>query len=505
MSLAREETLTRLSSLVMIMKAVSNLVVSIIFWLLQVGMALYGALRTFFRLTDREMGPRFGLSTAKTGGYLINLNLALLMLTQCLALITRASMTSWGRHLGLGLLTPLHRQAGQMCSLGVLIHVVGHTVNLALISPSINWGHPSLVLGFILLGLLLVIVATAYIPCIRRAHFEVFRYCHHLWIPMVILTILHGQFCFLKSRDGRCFGSSVLYWAAAPLLLVVVDSIYTAARSRCFAYIAKVIEHPSKVMELQIKTDGDFYFIPGQYVQLRLPALSRWQWHPFTLTSAPEEDHLSVHIMREGNWTSLLQDVLRRRSLDELPIGVDGPYGCASQSYTHYSCIICIGAGIGQTPFASILRSLWFRLGRPSSGPASTLHFKAIHFVGISRQWQSFEWFNDILAALERSDSTDLLRLHLYITGMLTVQQAALVAACHELGVRDPLTGLLRSHTRFGRPHWDALFASWSAQMAGEHIGVFYCGTPSLVSQLKKLCSRYSHTSTRFIFHQEFF
>jgi hypothetical protein len=34
---------------------------------------------------------------------------------------------------------------------------------------------------------------------------------------------------------------------------------------------------------------------PGQYIMINCPAVSCWQWHPFTLTNAPEED-LSVHI-----------------------------------------------------------------------------------------------------------------------------------------------------------------------------------------------------------------
>lgn len=30
------------------------------------------------------------------------------------------------------------------------------------------------------------------------------------------------------------------------------------------------------------------------------PTISYWQWHPFTLTSAPEDDYLSVHIREPG-------------------------------------------------------------------------------------------------------------------------------------------------------------------------------------------------------------
>ena len=39
---------------------------------------------------------------------------------------------------------------------------------------------------------------------------------------------------------------------------------------------------------------------------LQCSQLSYFEWHPFTLTSAPEEDYLSVHIRQIGDWTRKL-------------------------------------------------------------------------------------------------------------------------------------------------------------------------------------------------------
>jgi len=41
----------------------------------------------------------------------------------------------------------------------------------------------------------------------------------------------------------------------------------------------------------------------GQYIFINCPDVSYWQWHPFTLTSAPEEDFISVNIKMVGDWT----------------------------------------------------------------------------------------------------------------------------------------------------------------------------------------------------------
>jgi len=39
-------------------------------------------------------------------------------------------------------------------------------------------------------------------------------------------------------------------------------------------------------------------------MKINCPSISYFQYHPFTLTSAPEEDYISVHIRCIGDWTN---------------------------------------------------------------------------------------------------------------------------------------------------------------------------------------------------------
>jgi NAD(P)H-flavin reductase len=43
----------------------------------------------------------------------------------------------------------------------------------------------------------------------------------------------------------------------------------------------------------------------GQYIFLQSPPISTFEWHPFTISSAPEEKTVTVHIRvsGEGSWT----------------------------------------------------------------------------------------------------------------------------------------------------------------------------------------------------------
>lgn len=78
-------------------------------------------------------------------------------------------------------------------------------------------------------------------------------------------------------------------------LIFVSERILREIRSRHRTWIHKVILHPSSVVEVQIKVEKRSTRA-GQYIMICCPSLSYWEYHPFTLTSAPEEDHIAVHI-----------------------------------------------------------------------------------------------------------------------------------------------------------------------------------------------------------------
>lgn len=44
-----------------------------------------------------------------------------------------------------------------------------------------------------------------------------------------------------------------------------------------------------------------------------------------------------------------------------LRVAIDGPFGTASEDVFRYDVVMLVGAGIGVTPFASILKSVWYK------------------------------------------------------------------------------------------------------------------------------------------------
>ena len=157
-----------------------------------------------------------------------------------------------------------------------------------------------------------------------------------------------------------------------------------------------------------------------------------------------------------------------------------------------------IGAGIGVTPFASVLESLV----RRADGPHAP-KLQKVHFFWLNRDQYSFEWFSDVLQSVEQADHAQLLDLHICMTGGRAGATAAGLEIAREVlhaeGRRDLVTGL-RSKTHMGHPDWELVLTAIAEQHAPEVVDVFFCGPLGLATKLRALCGQ-----RRLRFHEEKF
>jgi len=84
-------------------------------------------------------------------------------------------------------------------------------------------------------------------------------------------------------------------WTCVPLLLYGIERIIRIARGKQACIVLQAIAHPSRVLELRMKKQT-FNYIPGQYTFIACPYIANYEWHPFTISSSPDEDFLSLHI-----------------------------------------------------------------------------------------------------------------------------------------------------------------------------------------------------------------
>ncbi|XP_002715014.3 NADPH oxidase 3 [Oryctolagus cuniculus] len=380
----------------------------------------------------------------------------------------------------------------------------------------------------LVLSLALILLMTSSTEFIRQVSYELFWYTHHVFIIFFISLALHGAGRIVRGQTPeslllhnvtfcrnhydkwhavaqcpmpRFSGKepSAWKWVLGPVVLYACERIIRFWRFQQEVVITKVISHPSGVLELRMKK-RDFTMAPGQYIFIQCPAISLLEWHPFTLTSAPHEDFFSVHIRAAGDWTEALCEAFGAQGQDlkdpcSLPrLAVDGPFGAALTDVFHYPASVCIAAGIGVTPFAALLKSLWHKC----CDSQSQLKPSKVYFYWICRDARAFEWFADLLLSLETQMSEQgkahFLSYRIFLTGW--DEDQALHIALHWDENTDVITGL-KQKTFYGRPNWDDEFKQIAYSHPSSSIGVFFCGPRALSKSLQRMCRLYSSADPR--------
>ncbi|XP_023421348.1 NADPH oxidase 1 isoform X1 [Cavia porcellus] len=380
----------------------------------------------------------------------------------------------------------------------------------------------------------LILMVTSAMEFIRRHYFELFWFTHHLFIVYFLCLALHGfgrivrgqtKDSMKESHPHKCAQSFEKWdhhdshcrppqfegnppeswkWIVAPVILYIFERILRLLRSQQRVMITKVVMHPSKVLELQMTKQG-FSMEVGQYIFVKCPSISLLEWHPFTLTSAPEEDFFSIHVRAAGDWTENLIRAFEQHHSPVPRIQVDGPFGTVSEDVFQYEVAVLVGAGIGVTPFASILKSIWYKFQRADHN----LKIQKIYFYWICRETGAFSWFNDLMISLEQEmeelGKVGFLNYRLFLTGWDS--NIAGHAALNFDKATDILTGL-KQKTYFGRPKWENEFSTIATAHPKSVVGVFLCGPQTLAKNLRKCCHRYSSLDPRkvqFYFNKENF
>ncbi|XP_009278748.1 PREDICTED: NADPH oxidase 5 [Aptenodytes forsteri] len=467
------------------------------------------------------------MAVARGCGQCLNFNcafLAVLMLRRCL---TWLRATPIAKVLPLDQHVVFHQLVGYVVLALAAVHTGAHIANFSRLAR--QDGHHALAeyllsarpgvgglggtasqTGLALQGLLAAMLAFSS-PCVRRSgHFEVFYWTHLSYISVWTLLILHGPH-FWK-------------WFVVPGCLLVLG----------------------KVTHLVIERPQFFHYKPGDYVYLNIPAIATYEWHPFTISSAPEQQEtLWLHIRSLGQWTNKLYEYFQQpespspepkplsRSLREkrcrrwaqvstglgethrlcsIKCYIDGPYGTPTRRIFTSEHAVLIGAGIGITPFASILQSIMYRYRRRKQSCPSChyswcedlrdeeMTLRKVDFIWINRDQKHFEWFISLLTKLEMEQAEQepggrFLEMHMYMTSALSkndmkaigLQMALDLLAAKEQ--RDSITGL-RTRTQPGRPDWSKVFGKVAEEKRGK-VQVFFCGSPALAKVIRAHCEHF--------------
>ena len=140
---------------------------------------------------------------------------------------------------------------------------------------------------------------------------SVFVRVHKLWIPVLLMLWTHSR--------------AFWHYSLTPTVLLIIDKLIGRLRGKVPVELVEAYEPTKDVMGLQmrLRSHRKFRYKSGQYLFLHCPAISTTEWHPFTISSSPEERTFSVHIRcrSDMDWTyalkqACLPDVKTKAAID---------------------------------------------------------------------------------------------------------------------------------------------------------------------------------------------
>ena len=174
-------------------------------------------------------------------------------------------------------------------------------------------------------------------PQVRKWSYEVFQLGHLLMFPIIGLMIAHGTTGLLQ---WPMFG----YWLAVPTLFVMLERTWRVVLG--FLPIEaklELLDDETTVITVEVPHKRPWDYKAGQYVFVQVPQLSRWQWHPFTVSTCVN-NRMQVHIKADGDWTNGLRDVAKRAGKKQsIKVGLDGPFGAPAQRFYDYEYSMVFG------------------------------------------------------------------------------------------------------------------------------------------------------------------
>jgi NADPH oxidase len=548
-------------------------------FLFNVLMATYG----FFKARHEKPLLPVAYPLAKAGGAILNFNCAIILIPVCRNLLSWLRTTPVADSIPLDDNIYFHILCAKYIAFGAVLHIGCHHWNFYELMFNYQFGTTQQtyigmmfgsfanITGYAIFGSMLCMYVTAQ-TCIRRrggACCPCCCSCFRRWFcccakgkGYALFFSVHKLWYFVMALLW-CHGKSFWIYSFYPICFCLLEVFMRSRRGKQPVTVVEVVQHASDVVEVKMKLNSDrrLKYTAGQYLFLNVPIISEEEWHPFTLSSAPEEPYFSCHIRcrKDMDWTYALRVLLnpelvktgtfrnyqvatRKDQKDHLKqlinvdqnkpkapamglsvgegeakdgmvenpmtdgagtrlqpvIRVDGPYGSASEEVFDYNTLMLVGAGIGVTPFASILRSFVARSKLPGNVTPT------VYFYWLCRSPQEFNSFKSLMQDTISRDRAlaKHIEFNLYMSGETNVNSEKF---------QKTLGGFKEWCSLYtGRPNWKRIFAEKKEKHEGTKIGVFLCGPPQIGAQLEANSRKFSDppnvlNGTKFVPHKENF
>ncbi|KAJ3299330.1 ferric/cupric-chelate reductase [Borealophlyctis nickersoniae] len=258
------------------------------------------------------------------------------------------------------------------------------------------------VVGLISVSLFLWVAVNS-LDVVRRRKFNWFYFNHFAVLGAIVAAFIHA--------------SPVVHYVLPSLALYAADACVRLFNRASAFEAGELTVEPCGYIRLDIK-DCDLHAAPGQWVSICVPAVSEFEWHPFTVVRSsppvpagnPEthpllytptnSTHAGMSLVikpadSERSWTrSLLRAWNKARTNDvegsgKLKVHIEGPYGSLPPAFLSSPYVLILVGGSGVPGGIAIARAA---LASP--------HVKKVWFVWTTREPRAAELscYQDLVA-----------------------------------------------------------------------------------------------------------
>ncbi|CAF4128750.1 unnamed protein product [Rotaria socialis] len=301
---------------------------------------------------------------------------------------------------------------------------------------------------------------------------------------------------------------------------------------KCRIHIESATIEQSNVISLKIHRSKSFRFQLGDYIFINLPRVAPFEFHSFTVSSAPQEsNYITVHIQAISNWTKRVYEYFKNmpeNQNNERNIKV-------YRSDLNPTRAIVEHIQNADATSSSATNDIQNQNNHPGSSLPPSAHKDWIVINGLYSscalyifdanvsittrkilQRMSFEWLLNLLRQFEEEQETystsnlgenRFLDIHLFFTQIKNdenignVPLDVVTKTWAQVAGNDIFTSL-RTKTQIGRSNWtelfDRLISNENASTADD-VNVFFRGSPIMGNSIREHCEKF-----RFHFFKEF-
>ncbi|KAF2464908.1 uncharacterized protein BDR25DRAFT_271145 [Lindgomyces ingoldianus] len=335
-------------------------------------------------------------------------------------------------------LNVLHRWAAYLCLFLSIIHTVpfyitpvwdegGRAVFLSLFAHEGFYAYGTGIAALVPLAFLCI----HSLSFLRHWMYELFVTLH-VPVAIVFLGMIFWH-CHNYLTSWNYLFATLGIWLASYLMrLFYLNWTNPFRMSWLIGDEAAVTIMPENAIKITIPTQMKWR--PGQYVYLRMPGISVFENHPFTIASLCSDDFPSeygegyrdmVLVFRPfGGFTNkVLRSAIEHGPWHTYRAFVDGPYGGMQRRIEAFEDVVLIAGGSGITAIISQLLSL---IKKMRDGKAVT---KNVHVIWALKRPETMEWFKEELRICREFAPPDSVTCQFFITTAKRMATGHLVSA----------------------------------------------------------------------------